>query len=65
MFGRNERLWEGIGLLCTAFELQKVLAAPTDSIIIPKFGMGGYSFEILKPTDPDYKEVRWRLMGGI
>ena len=61
MLERNQRLWEGVGLLFSALELQKVLAAPPGSIIIPTFSIGGYSFEITKPTDPNYLEAYSRL----
>jgi hypothetical protein len=61
---RNQGLWDSVGLVFSALELQKVLAAPPGSIIIPTFGMGGYSFEITKPTDPDYIEAYTRLPGA-
>jgi hypothetical protein len=53
-FERKQRLWEGVGQIFNALELYKVLNAPDGSIVIPKFGMGGYAFEIIKPGDPDY-----------
>ena len=62
--GRNQRLWEGVGLVFSALELQKVLSAPQGSIIIPTFGFGGYSFKIIKPTDPNYVEAYSRLPGA-
>jgi hypothetical protein len=61
---RNEHLWEGAGLIFSAIELQKVLAAPPGSIITPTFDIGGYGFEITKPTDPDYLETYSRLPGA-
>lgn len=60
---RNQRLWEGIGLVFSAFELQKALTAPHGSIIVATFGVGGYSFEIIKPTDPNYLEACASLPG--
>lgn len=65
MLGRNQRLWEGVGIIFSALELQKALAAPPRSIIIPTFGIGGYGFEIIRPTDPNYKEVFSRLPGAV
>jgi len=62
--GRNARLWEGVGLIFSALELQKVLAAPAGSIIIMTFDIGGYGFEVIKPTDPDYKQAFTRLPGA-
>jgi hypothetical protein len=64
MLERNQRLSEGVGLMFSALELQKVLAAPPGSIIIPTFGIGGYGFEIIKPTDPNYLEAYSRLPGA-
>ena len=64
MLERNQRLWEGVGLMFSALEVQKVLAAPPGSVIIPTFGMGGYHFEIIKPTDPNYLEAYSRLPGA-
>jgi hypothetical protein len=60
----NERLWRGVGLIFSAIELQKVLAAPPRSIIIIIFQMGGYGFEVIKPTDPNYLEAYSRLPGA-
>jgi hypothetical protein len=64
MLERNQRLWGGVGLIFSALELQKVLAAPPYSIIIPTFGIGGYSFEIRKPKDANYLEAFSRLPGA-
>jgi hypothetical protein len=61
---RNQRLWEGVGLVFSALELQQVLAAPRGSMIIPTFGIGGYRFEIIKPKDPNYLEAFSRLPGA-
>jgi hypothetical protein len=60
---RNERLWHGVGLIFTAFEKQKVLAAPPGSIIVTTFGIGGYSFEVITSKDPNYSEACHRLPG--
>jgi hypothetical protein len=64
MLERNQRLSEGVGLIFSALELQKVLGAPTGSIIIPTFGIGGYGFEVIKPTDPNYLEAYSHLPGA-
>jgi hypothetical protein len=63
-FERNHRLWEGVGQVFTAIELQKVLNAPDGSIVIPKFEMGGYTFEIIKKGDPDYVAAFANLPGA-
>jgi hypothetical protein len=63
-FERNARLCEGLGLVFNAIELQKVLNAPDGSIVIPKFEMGGYSFEIIKKGDPDYFAAFSHLPGA-
>ena len=60
----NVHLWEGVGLIFKALELQKVLAAPDRSIIIPTIDTGGYGFEIIKPTDTNYWEACKRLPGA-
>src|SRR5262249_40312758 len=61
---RNQRLWEGVGLIFSALELLKVLAAPPRSIIILMFNTGGYGFEIIKPADPNYLDAYLRLPGA-
>ena len=63
-FERNQRLWEGVGQVFNAIELQKVLNAPVGSIVIPKFEMGGYAFEIIKKGDPDYVAAFSNLPGA-
>lgn len=64
VFERNERLWEGVGEVFNAIELYKVLNAPAGSIVIPKFEIGGYAFEIIKKGDPDYVAAFSNLPGA-
>ena len=64
MLEGNQRLWEGVGLVFSSLELQQVMAAPSNSIIVPTFGIGGYRFEIIKPSDPGYKDSFSRLPGA-
>jgi hypothetical protein len=64
VFERNQRLWEGVGQVFNAIELYKVLNAPTGSIVIPKFEMGGYAFEIIKKGNPDYVAAFSNLPGA-
>ena len=61
---RNQRLCAGVGLIFSAFEVQKALAAPPGSIVIPKFDIGGYGFEVIMPTDPNYFEAYSHLQGA-
>jgi hypothetical protein len=61
---RTEDLWKNVGLIFTAVDLVNAANAPTGSIITPTFDIGGYGFEITKPTDPDYSEALSRLPGA-
>src|SRR6266567_1164684 len=58
MLERNKEVCDGLVIIFTALELQKVLDAPDRSIIVATFGIGtgGYSFEVIKPNDPNYQE---------
>jgi len=65
MLKQKQEFWEGVGYLFTAIDLYKVLNAPPGSIIIPTFDtIGPPSFEIIKPTDPNYSEAWSRLPGA-
>jgi hypothetical protein len=66
MLERNKGVCEGVVLIFNALELQNVLNAPEGSIIVPTFGIGtgGYSFEVIKPDDPNYREAFSRLPGA-
>jgi hypothetical protein len=61
---RNERLWERVGLIFTAIELDKVWKAPPDSIIVITSDLSGYHFEVIKPGDPNYKKAFLSLPGA-
>jgi hypothetical protein len=61
---RNNALFDGVGLIFNAIELQKVINAPPGSILIPGFDSGGFKIEVIKPNDPDYKEAFFRLPGA-
>jgi hypothetical protein len=61
---RTQHLWEGVGLICDAIEVNKALSAPTGSIIVIEPDIGGISIDVIRPDDPNYSEAFARLPGA-